>query len=160
VITDTAGLAISTGLWIASTYAVLRLQARLIESFPDIWRSHSAVAAAYRETVQLRTPDVIGSRQSLVGFAVLFIFFLLLALFDVSLVVQLGTAVAFAIAWTVADVRGSRQVTATLEASGELPKLPRRDYLTLLYVGASALAWIGFLGAACFAGRLVGDLVG
>jgi hypothetical protein len=151
------GLAASIAVWTMAVWSAGRAMSAAIAAAPSSWQSRFTIE--YEAALALRLRDFLLARAAHQALALWMAAFLVLDVFDVILVVQLGAAVAFAAWATASERRQRREELASLVRDG-LEPLPTNPGLSWWYSGSLLAAWVGFLSAACFLTLLIVELAG
>lgn len=136
------------------------MQRRRVQALPAEWREHPELRDAYARAGRLAAaPVLISLSSSAFGwFAALSLVFAVLSVADFALGSLLLFACGVALFWTAAEVsRNTERVRRLVQMSG-LSRPTRtlaQRAVNAVYWVPRFIVWLGFLGAACFLGRVV-----
>jgi hypothetical protein len=152
------GFAASIAVWAMAVWSVGRAARTAIAAAPSSWQSRfkdDYEAAG----LTLRLRGFLLAAEALWALALWMAAFLVLNMFDVILVVQLGAAVVYAVWATAGERRRRRAEVATLVRDG-LEPVPPNPGLSWWFSSSLLSAWVGFLSAACFLAVVIVELAG
>jgi hypothetical protein len=153
MVAQLAGLLASIVLYCAALWAFLAAQARTIRALPPDWREHPELREGYEAALNLGMRSFLTwPRGAALGWTAGFVVtFAALAVGDFTLKLELIYAAVLALVWTGGGM-------AEAKAEGRRLGLSRpgtRETRALAVWACWFLVWLGYLGAACFAGGLL-----
>jgi hypothetical protein len=163
-VTELAGLLASVAVSGAGTALFIHFQARRVRALPPDWREHPSLREQYGEALRLR-PLKLSLSPFASGrgwLAVLSLVFAGLSLADFDLTSLLLFAGVVAVVWTAGEAAQNAQSIRRLASEHGLTPpggRPAQRAIRVLYWTPRLMFWVGFLGAACFVGRLLADFV-
>lgn len=151
------GFAVSVAVWAIAAWSAGRAIVAAIATAPPSWQQR--FEEGYEAALAVRLRDFLVAPRTLWALTLWMAAFLVLDVFDVTLVVQLGAVVAYAL-WATLGERRRRQEELAGLVRGGLEPLPDHRGRSRWYDGSLLAAWVGFLSAACFLAVLIVDLAG
>lgn len=157
---ETIGLMLSSAAWLVGVTLNLRIERVVITRLPDSWRLHPELREGFQLKIELRTPDVLRARTSLLRWlGTLTAFASALAFLDIPLWGPLLVAVAYSTYSTASEVTQAQNAQRKSREMLRLPELEADRRLEAQSAGSLMLLKTGFFFAPVFFGYLLLELL-